>query len=96
MPDNSVVDELRVLLRPFVKEHPLKKDTVLQEDVEALIHGAVAFEVADKLLVHVKENPNAVFWDFLKMMDDDIPEDQLVPHGQEDILDDDDISKAGI
>lgn len=79
----SAVEELRDLLRPFIKEHPLKKDTVLEEDVEMLISGAVAFHVEEKLLSKVKANPNGVFWDFFSV----IPEG--VPPGQEDILEDD-------
>ena len=80
---NPVVDELREALRPFIKEHPLKRDTVLEEDVEMLISGAVAFHVEDRLLDEVKAHPDGVFWDFLRT----IPEG--VPPGQEDILEDD-------
>lgn len=78
-----VVDELWEALRPFIKEYPLKKDTVLEEDVEMLISEAVAFHVEEKLLKEVKANPNGVFWDFLS----DMPGG--VPPGQEDILEDD-------
>ncbi len=80
----SSVEELRDLLKPFIKEHPLKKDTVLEEDVEMLISGAVAFHVEEKLLLEVKANSDGVFWDFLRV----IPEG--VPPGQEDILEDED------
>ena len=34
MGNQSAMDELKELLRPFVREHPLKKDTVREEDVE--------------------------------------------------------------
>ena len=78
----GVVDELRKALKPFVKEHPQKKDTVLEEDVEMLISGAVAFHVEDRLLDEVRAHPDGVFWDFGKI----IPEG--VPPGQEDILED--------
>ena len=78
----SVVDELREVLRPFIKEHPLKKDTVLEEDVEMLISGAVAFHMEDELLAEVKANKSGSFWDFGGVF----PEG--VPLGQEDILDD--------
>lgn len=79
----TIVDELWEALRPFIKEHPLKKDTVLEEDVEMLIGGAVAFHVEAKLLDEVKSHPDSVFWDFLEIIPDG------VPHGQEDILEDD-------
>lgn len=79
----TIVDELWEALRPFIKEHPLKKDTVLEEDVEMLIGSAVAFHVEEQLLSEVRANPDGVFWDFLK----DLPEG--VPPGQEDILYDD-------
>ncbi len=79
----SVVDELWEVLRPFIKEYPLKKDTVLEEDVEMLIGEAIAFHMEKELLKEVKANPTGVFWDFLS----DFPEG--VPPGQEDILEDD-------
>lgn len=82
MGDHAVVDELWRLLRPFIKEHPMKKDTVQEDDIEMLISGAVAFHVEDELLSMVRANPNGVFWDFGMV----IPEG--VPPGQEDILDD--------
>ena len=80
--DKSVVQELKELLKPFIKEHPLKKDTVDSENVDDLIDFAVAFHVEDKLLEEVKEHPDCVFWDFLRV----IPEG--VPPGQESLLDD--------
>lgn len=76
--------QLKELLSPFIKEHPLKKDTVYEEDVDDLIHVALAFGVEDDLLEEVKKHPDGVFWDFLHV----IPEG--VPPGQEDILEDDD------
>ena len=79
----SIVDELWELLSPFIKEHPLKRDTVLEEDVEMLISSAVAFHVEDRLLDDVKAHSDGVFWDFLKVIPDG------VPPGQEDILEDD-------
>ena len=79
----SIVDELWDALRPFIKEHPQKKDTVLEEDVKLLISQAVAFHVEEKLLEEVKANPEGVFWDFLN----DMPVG--VPPGQEYILEDD-------
>ena len=75
----SIVDELWELLRPFIKEHPMKRDTVLEEDVEMLIGSAVAFCVEDKLLDEVKAHPDGVVWEFLNV----IPEG--VPPGQGDI-----------
>lgn len=79
----SIVDELWEVLRPFIKEHPLKKDTVSEEAVEMLIDSAVAFRVEDRLLAEVKAHPDGVFWKFLEI----IPNG--VPPGQEDILEDD-------
>lgn len=78
----KVTDELRKLLQPFIKEHPMKKDTVYEEDVEDLIDFAQAFQVEKELLETVKANPDGVFWDFFRV----IPKG--VPPGQEDILDD--------
>ncbi len=83
MGNQSAMDELKELLRPFVREHPLKKDTVREEDVESLLGFAKAFHVEDQLLEAVKSNPGGVFWDFLKV----IPEG--VPPGQEELLEDD-------
>ena len=60
--EQSIVDELWEALRPFIKEHSLKKDTVLEEDVEMLIGSAVAFHVEDRLLDEVRAHPDSVFW----------------------------------
>ncbi len=81
--DKSVVQELKELLKPFIKEHPLKKDTVDSENVEDLIDFAVAFHVEENLLEEVKKHPDGIFWDFLRV----IPEG--VPPGQEHLLKDD-------
>lgn len=78
----EITRELWRLLQPFIKEHPLKKDTVLEEDVEGLIEGAVAFQVEETLLEEVKAHPDGVFWDFLDVLPGG------VPPGQEYILDD--------
>ena len=82
MKEQTIIDELREALRPFIREHPLKKDTVLEEDMEDLIDFAQAFHVENELLREVKANPDGVFWDFFRV----IPEG--VPPGQEDILND--------
>lgn len=84
MNEQSVTDELISLLRPFIKEHPMKKDTVLEEDVEDLIDFAEAFHVEEELLKQVRANPDGAFWDFFRV----IPKG--VPPGQEDILNEDD------
>ena len=81
--DSSIVQELHTLLQPFIKEHPLKKDSVDEENGEDLIDFAVAFHVEEELLEKVKNNPDGVFWDFLRV----IPEG--VPSGQEYLLEDD-------
>lgn len=75
MDKKSISDELRILLRPFIKEHPLKKDTVLDEDVENLIDFAQAFGVENELLETVKANPNGVFWDFLNVIPEGLAPD---------------------
>lgn len=77
----TVVDELWDALRPFIKEHPMKKDTVQKKDVKLLISEAVAFHCEDELLAQVRGNPDGVFWDFRMTHG-------AVPPGQEDILDD--------
>ena len=79
----SVVDELREILRPFIKEQPLKKDSVYEEDMEMLISEAKAFQVEEKLLEEIKAHPDWDFWSFGAC----IP--QGVPAGPEDILEDD-------
>ena len=81
--ETPTVQELKKLLKPFIKEHPLKKDSVYAEDVDSLIDFAVAFHVEKELLEKVKANPDGVFWDFLRV----IPEG--VPPGQEYLLEDD-------
>lgn len=80
----KIEDELWEALRPFIKEHPLKKDTVLEEDVEMLISGAVAFHVEKEILAEVRTHPDGVFWDFLQLLPPG------VPIGQEYLLYEDD------
>lgn len=81
--ETPVIQELRTLLQPFIKEHPLKKDTVYPEDVDSLIDFAEVFHVEEELLEMVKANPDGEFWKFL----DVIPEG--VPPGMEHLLEDD-------
>ena len=83
MGNRSVIDELREFLRPFVREHPLKKDSVRQEDVEMLIWEAKAFQVEDKLLEEIKAHPDWDFWSFGAWFP------QGVPPGQEELLSED-------
>ena len=78
--ETPIVQELKKLLQPFIKEHPLKKDSVYEEDVESLIGFATAFHVEEELLEKVKANPNGVFWDFLRV----IPEGDLSEDDEED------------
>ena len=79
----SVVDELREGLRPFIKEQPLKKDSVYEDDVEMLISEARAFQVEEKLLEEIKAHPDWDFWSFGAWFP------QGVPPGQEELLEDD-------
>ncbi len=61
-------EQLWELLRPYIKEHPLKKDTVLEEDVEGLIDFAEGFGVEDELIRYVQDHPNDDFWSFLTVI----------------------------
>lgn len=70
---HSVSEELKKLLLPFVKEHPMKKDTVYEEDVESLIRFAESFHVERELLDEVKAHPDGVFWDFLRVIPEGVP-----------------------
>ncbi len=87
MANTTVLSELRQLLRPFVREHSEKKNSVYEEDVESLIGFAVDFQVEEEMLAEVKANPDGAFWDFFRV----IPEG--VPPGQEDLLEDDSRTK---
>lgn len=90
MESHDVVNELRILLRPYIGEASHKKDSVYEEDVEGVIRDAAAFQVADKFLARIKARPNASFWDLYgQMIEYDVPGDMLAPPGQEYILDND-------
>lgn len=90
MEPHDVVNELRILLRPYIGEAGRKKDSVYEEDVEGVIRDAVAFQAADKFLMRIKASPSASFWDLYgQMIEYDVPEDMLAPPGQEYILDND-------
>lgn len=89
MGNRSVTDELKELLRPFVREHPLKKDSVYEEDVEMLICEAKAFQVEDKLLEEIKAHPDWDFWSFGAWFP------QGVPPGQEELLEEEEEEEAG-
>lgn len=67
MGNRSVIDELREFLRPFVREHPLKKDSVYEEDVEMLIHSACIQGIGQDIIDYGTAHPEAPFWDFLKL-----------------------------
>jgi hypothetical protein len=90
MESEDTVQELYRLLRPYIKEHPQKKDSVYEEDVDGVIKDAVDFLVADKFLARIKAHPELPFWKLYgQMVTEDIPEGMLTPPGQEYILDDD-------
>lgn len=79
MERDAAEKELWKLLRPFIKEHPLKKDTVTEENVEDLIAFAFSSGIEEKMIAEVKAHPDGVFWDFLRLIpvktDDDFSDD---------------------
>ncbi len=80
----SVSEKLKELLMPYLNENPpLKKDTVLKEDVDGIIEDAFDFQVENELLKALQEKRYNTFWEYGAL----IPKG--VPPGQEDILEDD-------
>lgn len=61
-------EELRAFLAPYLGTGILKKDKVLQEDIDLLVHNAIRDQIEQDIINYGTENPDAPFWDFLKFI----------------------------
>lgn len=58
-------EKLRRFLAPYVGQGEQKKDLVLQEDVDMLVHSAVYDHIEQEIIDYGTAHPEAPFWDFL-------------------------------
>lgn len=60
-------ERLRAFLSRYIGQGELKKDKVLPEDVDMLVFDAVNSHVEQEIINYGTENPDAPFWDLLKL-----------------------------
>ena len=68
MSNNRLTEELRRILQPYIGKGTQKNDTVTKESVEDLIVFAEACHIEEIVIEYVKSHPDAVFWDFLRLI----------------------------
>lgn len=61
-------EKLRKFLKKYVGQGELKKDKVLQEDVDMLIAEAVYDHIEQDIIDYGTAHPQAPFWDFLSFI----------------------------
>lgn len=61
-------ERLREFLSGYIGQGELKKDKVLQEDVDMLVRSALYDHIEQEIIDYGTANPNAPFWDFLKLI----------------------------
>ena len=59
--------KLRDFLQQYVGRGELKKDYVLQEDVDAMVDTATQFHIEQDIIDYGTDHPDAPFWDFLNV-----------------------------
>ena len=60
-------EKLRAFLQKHIGQGVLKKDKVLEEDVDMLIHSACIQGIEQDIIDYGTAHPEASFWDFLKL-----------------------------
>lgn len=68
----------------YVGQGELKKDKVLQEDVDMLVISALYDHIEQEIIDYGTSHPEAPFWDFLKLI-----KPGLIGVTQEELLSDD-------
>lgn len=61
-------EKLRALLSRYIGQGELKKDKVLQEDVDMLIDVALLQHIEQEIIDYSIAYPDAPFWDFLNFI----------------------------
>ena len=77
--------QLRAFLQRYIGQGVLKKDRVLEEDVEMLAHAACEDGTAQEIIDYGTAHPEASFWDLLKLL-----KPGLYGVTQEELLEDED------
>lgn len=60
--------KLREFLKRYIGQGELKKDKVLEEDVEMLVYGACIDGSAQEIIDYGTAHPEAPFWELLKLL----------------------------
>lgn len=79
--------ELREFLSRYIGQGELKKDKVLQEDVDMLIFSALGDHVEQEIIDYGTAHPDAPFWDFLNFIKPglkDLTQEELLADDEED------------
>jgi len=63
-----VKEKLREFFESYVGQGELKKDKVLQEDVDMLVDSAVYDHIEQEIIDYGTAHPKAPFWDFLRLL----------------------------
>ena len=61
-------EKLRRFLLRYVGQRELKKDKVLEEDVDMLISFAIQRNIEQEIIDYGTAHPEAPFWDFLRLI----------------------------
>lgn len=61
-------ERLRKFLSRYIGQGEKKKDVVRQEDVDMLVEEAVDDHIEQEIIDYGTNNPEAPFWDFLKLI----------------------------
>lgn len=61
-------EKLRAFLSRYIGQGELKKDKVLPEDVDMLVHSALTDHIEQEIIDYGTAHPEAPFWDFLSFI----------------------------
>lgn len=61
-------ERLRTFLSKYVGQGDMKKDKVLQDDVDMLVHSALYDHIEQEIIDYGTAHPDAPFWDFLNLI----------------------------
>lgn len=79
--------QLRLFLGRYLGQGKEKKDKVLQEDIDMLVHSAVYDHIEQEIIDYGTAHPEAPFWDFLHFIKPGlkgVTPEELLSDGEED------------
>lgn len=68
-------EKLRAFLMPYIGQGVLKKDKVLEEDVDSLVRFAGNDHVEQEIIDYGTAHPEVPFWDLFKLIPLPTPEE---------------------